>query len=162
MNFSIREATAYDFTCIDELFRQGDDLHHAGVPTVFKRPSTPARSSDFYQAWLDRPSEVVAFVAEDGDEIIGVLHAYIRQPPNFPLFRHRHYLQIDSMVMHEAYRHQGIGSMLLSAAETWALERGLDRVELNVFDFNRDAVDFYKNRGFRHLSHQMYKELVTD
>jgi GNAT superfamily N-acetyltransferase len=162
MNINIREAIATDFTSIDELLRQGDNFHHAGLPTIFNRPSTPARSSAFYQAWLDQSSEVAAIVAEDDDKIIGILHAYIRQPPQFALFRDRRYLQIDSMVVDESRRNQGIGSMLLASAEAWAQERGLDRLELNVFDFNRDAVEFYRDRGFHYISHQMYKNLETD
>jgi ribosomal protein S18 acetylase RimI-like enzyme len=48
----------------------------------------------------------------------------------------------------ESYRHQGIGTRLITAALNRAKARGLERVELEVFDSNVPAIDLYEKMGF--------------
>jgi GNAT superfamily N-acetyltransferase len=162
MLITVRKALHSDIAGLDDLFTQVDMLHHDGLPEIFREPSTPARSDNLVDEWLKESSTVVLLVAEIDKEIVGFLHAFIRHPPEFPLFEERVYLQIDSLVVAQTLRMHGIGSMLLSEVEAWARSRGVNRIELNVFDFNRIAISFYRKHGFGDLSHKMYKDLPDD
>ena len=43
---------------------------------------------------------------------------------------------------------------------SWAEEQGFGRVELNMWEFNRDALAFYEAAGFR--TYRRYMEIGTD
>lgn len=48
----------------------------------------------------------------------------------------------------EGHRRQGIGRALFAAIRDAARERGLTRIELDVWAFNESAVRFYESIGF--------------
>jgi len=48
---------------------------------------------------------------------------------------------------------------LLAAAEHWAAERGIEAIDLNVWDFNRGAAAFYEKMGFKTVSCRMWKHV---
>ncbi|SEC50026.1 Acetyltransferase (GNAT) family protein [Paramicrobacterium humi] len=45
-------------------------------------------------------------------------------------------------------RRQGVGGMLLEAAERWLRERGVPKVMLMVRESNPDVLEFYRSRGY--------------
>ena len=47
-------------------------------------------------------------------------------------------------------RGQGVGSRLLQHTLDAARKLGLERIELEVFASNRDAIAFYERHGFQH------------
>ena len=53
--------------------------------------------------------------------------------------------QIGRLAVHKAYRNQGCGAMLLTAAQEFAVSLKLPKVFLNA---QRDAEDFYRRAGF--------------
>jgi GNAT superfamily N-acetyltransferase len=62
-------------------------------------------------------------------------------------------------VVRAALRGQGIGRALLERALDWGRIRGIKRVQLTVFDRNREARAFYDKLGFRPLSVVLVKPL---
>jgi len=55
-------------------------------------------------------------------------------------------LEIKRLAVHPDYRHKGIGSKLISAAETEAKKRKCSYLSLNTFSYQ--APDFYEKLGF--------------
>jgi len=47
------------------------------------------------------------------------------------------------------YRGLGLGSKLLNKTLITAIERGLERVELDVYASNHNAINLYKNFNFK-------------
>ena len=47
----------------------------------------------------------------------------------------------------------------MEVVEKWAIESGLNQIELNVWDFNKRAMAFFENTGFKPLHHTMEKKL---
>ena len=58
------------------------------------------------------------------------------------------YAHIEDISVAEAYRGQGIGTMLLGKAETWAKTNNLNALSLECQDNNVLASRFYKKNGF--------------
>ena len=56
-------------------------------------------------------------------------------------------------------RRRGIGTALMERAEAWALERGVDVVELTVYDFNTAARALYDKLGYETRHQQLAKRL---
>jgi RimJ/RimL family protein N-acetyltransferase len=46
------------------------------------------------------------------------------------------------------------------ATEKWAFEKGITRIELNVWGFNKRAMAFYDNLGYKPQQHILGKSLV--
>lgn len=57
-----------------------------------------------------------------------------------------HWLEIEYLWVQEPHRHSGLGSRLLAAAETEALERGCHTAILTTYDFQARA--FYEKHGY--------------
>ncbi len=64
--------------------------------------------------------------------------------------------------MRSGFQYHGIGRRLMDEAQAWASARGATSIELNVYEFNEDAIAFYERLGYRTLSRKMSKELGRD
>jgi ribosomal protein S18 acetylase RimI-like enzyme len=59
----------------------------------------------------------------------------------------------------EAYRHRGLGRLLMATAEEWARQQGLKRISMSVGARNTLAQNTYKTLGFRVESVRMSRDL---
>ena len=120
------------------------DLAHAevGGPIGEYRPQLAAV--------MNRGSGVV-YVAEDDGRIVGrvTVDAAGRQA------------DISGFVVVEDRRREGIGSLLMSAAETEARRRRCKRVRLSVAKDNDPAITLYLGRGYRRVGEGMSGGLRT-
>ena len=69
----------------------------------------------------------------------------------------RHFLDVNEFGVDPAYRRRGVGKALIDRAKAWAKEQGFDRLELNMWEFNQDALAFYEAVGFR--TYRRYLEI---
>jgi GNAT superfamily N-acetyltransferase len=49
------------------------------------------------------------------------------------------------------YRSQGIDAQLLNACRTWAQENGFQKLFVNSYFQNKQAISFYKKQGFSEI-----------
>ena len=54
---------------------------------------------------------------------------------------------MEDLCVSKDYRKQGIGKRLFIEAKKLTLEFNVDSLELMVWEFNKDAIDFYENQG---------------
>ena len=151
----VRLAKENELERINELRKQVNDLHVSGKPEVFK-PGFPDDLRDYvYEIWND-PAKDIAVAELDG-VICGfaVLNAIRR--PETPFMFERAFLDIDEFGVDEAYRRRGAASAMVAFIREYALNRGFDRVELNMWEFNRGALDFYEAAGFK--TYRRYMEM---
>ncbi len=95
-----------------------------------------------------------AIVAEVWDEeggdtprVVGFALFYT----NFSTFLGQPGLHLEDLYVQAAYRHLGLGRMLLERLGSLALERGCGRFEWNVLDWNESAIRFYERLGAKVL-----------
>ncbi|MDT0121604.1 GNAT family N-acetyltransferase [Paenibacillus sp. RRE4] len=69
------------------------------------------------------------------------------------------YLQINGLVVQEAYQQKGIGTKLINYAEDFASKNGLSYMILNCGFQRTKAHEFYESRGFDRLSYCFTKEV---
>jgi ribosomal protein S18 acetylase RimI-like enzyme len=82
-------------------------------------------------------ADLPAFVAGDGDEIVGLV-TYVPGGAAWEI------LSLDSLI-----ERQGLGSALLARVERAAREGGASRVTLVTTNDNLEALRFYQRRGYR-------------
>ena len=153
---SVRFADEKDLVCINELRKQVNDLHVAGKPDVFK-PGFCNELRDYIHVIFRDPEQKIVVAAENGS-ICGfaVLH-HIHKPEN-PFMYERDFLDIDEFCVDEAHRRQGVASAMIRFIKEHAKEQGYHRIELNMWEFNRDALAFYEAAGF--VTYRRYLEMM--
>jgi GNAT superfamily N-acetyltransferase len=97
-----------------------------------------------------------AAVADDGDTILGLVHAYTR-----PALERAFTVVVQSLVVDHRARKSGIGKLLMVAAETWARSKGAKHVVLHTRVDRNDAHAFYEGIGYTNFatSHLMTKSM---
>lgn len=160
MEVSIREATEEDYNELRALFAQGDTFHARALPHIFRDAGNPTWPASFISA-LSSDENGALLVAQDrnGGGLIGMLHTTIRVAPDHPSLVPRRWAEIESLIVREGYRRRGIGRLLMAGAHEWARGKGLEYVQLNVWEFNRHAIDLYAKIGYETLSRRMGKKL---
>ena len=152
---TIRFANENELERVNDLRKQVNDLHVAGRPDIFK-PGFPKELADHvYTIWNDPEQRIV--VAEREGMICGfaVLHHIIR--PETPFMKVRDYMDIDEFCVDEAYRRTGVASEMIAFIRAYAKEQGFERIELNMWEFNREALAFYEAVGF--TTYRRYMEM---
>ena len=142
----IRFARKDELEKINVLRRQVNDVHVQGKPEVFKPGFSEELQNYIYSIWQDPEQEIV--VADKDGEICGfsILH-HIYKPEN-PFMYVRDFLDIDEFCVDEHHRREGIAMALVDFIKKYAKEKGFTRIELNMWEFNRDALAFYEAAGF--------------
>ncbi|MCC6905006.1 MAG: GNAT family N-acetyltransferase [Anaerolineae bacterium] len=100
------------------------------------------------------PREDVAIrVAEIDGQIVG----WVQMHERYLLFDDRT-VEVDGLVVHEACRSQGIGRILMEAAEGWARMRGCTAVVLRSNIIRERAHAFYLEIGYENIkNHRTFR-----
>ena len=103
--------------------------------------------------WKD-PEQDIAVAELDG-EVLGyaILHHIIFAET--PAMLERDFLNVDEICVDEAFRGQGIAKDMLGFIREYAVKKGFRRVELCVWEFNRNALAVYEAAGFHPYKHSM-------
>lgn len=151
----VRFAEEYELNRVNELRKQVNDLHVAGKPEIFK-PGFPEELREFVHSIWNDPDKAIV-VAEREGEICGfaVLHHIVR--PETPFMFVRDYLDVDEFGVDEAHRREGVATEMIAFIRAYAKEAGFSQIELNMWEFNHDALAFYEAVGF--TTYRRYMEM---
>jgi len=158
MTINVRKATTKDYNTLCGLFDEIDALHRDNLPHIFQKPSGSVREQEYYLG-LIADENVGLFVAEADGELVGFVHAIVRDTPAFPVFVPRRYAIVDGIVIKSELQNRGTGRILMDKTQEWAITKGATSIELNVYEFNETAISFYERLGYQTFSRKMSKEL---
>jgi len=161
MDPRVRKATMDDYASVCALFDEMDALHRNHLPHIFQEPEGAARERDYYLG-LIADENMALFVAEAGQQLVGFVHAIVRDAPALPVFVPRRCAIVDSIVVRSGFQKHGIGRRLMEKMQEWAIAKGATSIELNVYEFNEAAIAFYEGLGYLTLSRKMRKEPKPD
>ncbi|MBU3680686.1 MAG: GNAT family N-acetyltransferase [Flavobacterium sp.] len=82
------------------------------------------------------------FVAEISSEIVGMALYYYR----YSTWKGKT-IHLEDLILKEKYRKQGIGFALYQKVIETDYHENVRRIEWNVLDWNRSAIDFYQKTG---------------
>ena len=152
---AVRFAREEDLERVNELRKQVNDLHVSGRGDIFKA-GFPDELRDYIYAIFCDPWREIA-VCERNGSICGyaVLNHIIR--PETPFMYERDSLDIDEFGVDEACRRQGIATEMMTFIRDYAKAEGFERIELNMWEFNQDALAFYEKVGFS--TYRRYMEI---
>ncbi|MEE4360395.1 MAG: GNAT family N-acetyltransferase [Pseudomonadales bacterium] len=101
------------------------------------------------------------FVAEQGDRMVGFVCVLARVPETAPDEYTRPHAAIGELFVLAELRGCGVGRALLEQAEAHALERGAERLRVQVLAANAGARSLYEGFGFRDRLVELEKRLPT-
>ena len=151
----VRFAKKEDLERVNELRKQVNDLHVAGKPEVFKPGFSKELQAYVYDIFEDPLKKIVVCEAEGVICGFAVLN-HITKPEN-PYMYERDFLDIDEFCVDEAFRRKGFATDMIRFIREYAKGEGIGRIELNMWEFNRDALAFYDAAGFK--TYRRYMEL---
>lgn len=151
----IRFAKENELVRVNELRKQVNDLHVEGKPEVFKAGFNDELRDHIYNIWDDPKQEIV--VADLDGTICGfaVLHHIVKAAT--PFMYERDFIDVDEFCVDKDYRRQGVASEMITFMRNYAREKGFNRIELNMWEFNQDALAFYEAVGFK--TYRRYMEM---
>jgi GNAT superfamily N-acetyltransferase len=124
-----------------------NDCVQGGASVSFMLPMSLERAADYWRAAAGaverRECLVFAAVAGSG-EIVGTVSLALKQPENQP-----HRADVAKMLVHRRGRHQGVGALLLAAAEEAALAAGKTLLVLDTA--SADAARLYARAGWQRV-----------
>lgn len=143
-----------DYQAVEALWLQLNRHHVEVEPELIKQVDVYMCRPE-YQRVMDDPAQEILLLVE-GARIAGAAWLVERsheggQALEMPV------AFIQEFCIQDDRRGHGLGGELMGAVEQWARNRGLARVEFNVWANNASGVSFYEGLGFAYARHEMYK-----
>lgn len=152
----IRRALEKDIKSIKKLLFQVNLIHHNGRPDIFKYGTEKYNESQIKEI-IANDSDPVFVMVNDGDEVVAYAFCIIQQHKNDNILTDIKTLYIDDLCVDEKYRHEHLGTELLNYVFDYAKEINCYNVTLNVWNLNKDALNFYIKNGMSPLKIYMEK-----
>lgn len=161
MNISIRKAIEKDYKNIKLVLDESDSIHLKELPLIFKDPEGKSWKKEYVIGLVKNPESDI-FLAEVDSEVVGVMVLIIKTCQDLAILKPRKFVALDSISVAFEYQNMGIGKLLLKKMEEWALEKKINQIELNVYEFNYNVIRLYESLGFRTYSRRMIKILNNE
>ncbi len=145
MKIQIRQAVPGDCGTILRMLEEIAELHRKGRPDIFRTGSKKYSEPEF-AAIINNPSTPV-FVAVDNDRVVGYGFCKLIEYQDHPMIYNFRTLFIDDFFVERTLRGQSVGTMLFHWIQDYAKKKGCKNIELNVWEFNEQAIHFYEKCG---------------
>lgn len=159
----IRPAETHDLDAVCRLYVTFHEFHVRGLPDRLSSIGDPqtfdCTDVSHHLANLLTKSDVALFVAEVDRRIVGIAEVYLRQDEgDSPRIPYR-YGYLQSLMVDESVRGQGIGTILVTAAEQWAWEHGASEMRLDTWEFAAGPLPFYEGAGYHTVRRMLVRSL---
>ena len=138
MNIEIREGRIEDLEKgLLNVFIEGYRFHQNGRPDIFADISDEMLKQDLIKS-METLSTLVIL---DNEDVVGYIAYEIRE-------KHSKKINVDQLVITEKYRKYGLGKKLMDAVKNIGIKEKCNRIELNCWMFNTNALAMYEHIGF--------------
>ena len=135
----IREATFNDIdNGLLDVFIEGYRYHQNGRPDIFLDLSEDELKADL----INNFNKFKTLVILVDNKIVGYLSYDIKE-------KHSKKLHVDQLIISEELRGRGLGKKLMEEVKRIGIEENCDRIELDCWTFNTDALGMYDHIGFQ-------------
>lgn len=120
-------------------------------------PCKPESMAERFQELTRRRDHAIIVAEVEGSEVVGWIHVFDR-----PLLIAERAAEVGGLVVDSGYRSKGIGELLLSAAESWAVQAGYPRLRIRSNVIRERAHAFYEHRAYRRIKSQWVCEKALE
>ena len=143
----IRRAADRDCKKILKLLSEVEAIHQKGRPDIFRVNGTKFTGDELVRMLSDDTTPI--FVADVDGEVMGYAFCVLGEIKDDTMLLDAKTLHIEDVCVDENARGTGIGGRILDYVLEYAKGSGIDRVDLDVWEFNETARAFYEKHGFR-------------
>lgn len=154
---NVRMANIRDIREIELLILELENLHGLLIPDMFKTGPDASIVKQIKNI-LKRNNSII-FVAEIENVIAGMIQVTIKNVKPGVFLKARKYALLENLIVKNEYRNYGIGKTLLNFSENYAKSQNVQCIELNVYEANNNAVEFYKSQGYATKLRRMKKDV---
>ena len=147
----IRKLTPEDYPCALKLFDALAEIHCKARPDFFEKQDVSYPQDAFLQVISEPDCLLIGAFGEGA--MLGLLRASVWRETSVSVC-------VDDLYVVSAFRRKGIARALMNEAEEWARKKGAQRLELHVWDFNREALSLYQKLGMVPQRYVLEKELT--
>ena len=151
---NIRPAILEDLDTVrqlnDKIFIKNSEYDEDMVPHF----ALTAEGEKYFRESIET-KEGCFFIAEVEGEVVGYVNGAKLDLP----YRKSKYFEIQNLGVIPERKKQGIGSMLLEKASVWAKNNGFEKIYLNSYIKNSEAVNFYRSKGFEDIDVCLEKKI---
>ncbi len=140
----IREANKSDIDAIIDLWQELMDFHIERSDLYQMKPDAREIYSEYLNDVLKSP-DYIPLVFENKNQILGYLIATESNDP--PVYEGTAGLILELSIT-EKYRNKGIGEELVSGIEKYFQNKGINRIECMVSNFNEISKAFWSKNGY--------------
>lgn len=143
MDIEIRPARMDDYSAIESIMKQVQQLHVELRPDIYRSVDTVLPA----EVLQEEIGNGCFFAAEADGKVVGVLeivYRHVRTAHQVP----RDVVFVETMAVDEAYRGMGVGHAFFAFLRALKVEKGLDGIELQVNAKNVQAIEMYEKAGF--------------
>lgn len=141
----IRYATREELERVNELRKIVNEVHCNGRPDIFKDGFCKELQDFIYTLWESDNSDVI--VALRDNEICGFACVDYVEKSESPYNLARRFYHINEFGVDEKYRRQGVATELFDFIKKEVTAKKFDKIELDMWEFNDDALKFYESVG---------------
>lgn len=149
----IRKMIFEDYEQAEKLFLKLHNLHVNAEPDLYKTLDYIHKKRDFKK--IVNSKNKILLCAEESGRIIGVSNTKFCTSGMTDI----KIAFMDALYVEDAFRGKGIGKKLFFETENIAKENGAKRLDLTVWEFNKEAINFYKSLGMQPQRYTFEKNL---
>ncbi len=156
MNITIRFAKKDELEKVNTLRKQVNDLHVKGRPDIFRPGFCIEMQNHIYTMFESCESDIIVAVYDDN--ILGFATVEYILKPLSPYNLERKIYRICEFGVDKNHYRKGIATKLVDFIKQDAISKGYSKIELDVWEFNETAIEFYNAIGFK--SYRKHMELT--
>ncbi|MGL5764182.1 MAG: GNAT family N-acetyltransferase [Sarcina sp.] len=157
MNVVIKDLKIEDFEKFNELFLELHMLHAKNREDIYLETSNLETRKIFEEELKDE--KAITLCAKNNGKIVGICLLTVKETGDNKLTKKRAIGYMEVLIVKEEFKYQGVGRMLFDKVKEEAIEKGAEHLELMVWEFNRQAIEFYKSEGMKTRSRILEMDL---
>ena len=101
------------------------------------------------------------YLAIDNSKVIGLIMGIERkyEQEDYLDYRCPKAGEITELIIIKDYRNNNVGNMLMEKMEDYFKSIGCKYIHVDVFAYNKNAINFYSNKGYHNRMHNMIKRI---
>lgn len=146
-NLVVRYAKREELESVNKIRKQVNEVHVMGRPDLFREDGWQFIEPFVYTRFDEENSGVIVAAIED--EIVGFAVVQYIVRPESPYNKEQKYFHIEEFGVNEDHRRKGIATAMIDFVKEDARKRGFKKIELDMWEFNQDALAFYESAGLK-------------
>ena len=145
LNIVIRVA---NFEDLEEIVgvRMDNAIYHANLSEAYKVKKEAYSFMEKHSKMMISNENSIIFLAEINKKIVGYAIGILKG--QHPIFELPKIAFIEDIFISIDHQNKGIGKELIKALQSWFKKTGVGRIELKVFNLNKNGIQFWEKMGF--------------